>query len=46
MLFLFRELSLRLVKIVIDELKDRELKGYIRTSIQEIKEKLILLIDR
>ena len=46
MLFLFRELSLRLVKIVIDELKDRELKGYIKASIQEIKEKLILLIDR
>ena len=37
MLFLIRELSLRLEKIVIDELKDRELKGCIRTSIQEIK---------
>ena len=43
-LFLFRLLSLRLVKVVIDELQDKGLKGYIRSSLRETIEKVDMLI--
>ena len=43
-LFLFRLLSLRLVKTAIDELENKIWKGYVRTSREEVKERLNMLI--
>ena len=42
---IFRMLSLRLVKTVVDEMEDKGWDGYIKASRHEAKERLKMLIN-